>query len=177
MSRQVLTDSQRELVESQLWVGRWVANRFRRRARDDFEFDDFLAAAYLGLCYAAMNFDVERGFRFVTFAQWYCFWEIKKIIYDRSVIRVPRGHNPLKFKTIEPRGQFDVADRAPELIDLPELTEAIKKLTERERFLMERMREGYRESEVAVMLGISRERIRQIKETAFARLRRKFTIR
>ena len=84
-----LTDSQRELVEQQLWVARWVAKTYASYARDRSEYDDFLSSAYVGLCEAALKFDPDRGPEFVTYAHWKCRDQILRVIARRSLIRAP----------------------------------------------------------------------------------------
>lgn len=63
-----LTDAQRELVESHLWLVHWALKRFRARLPVSVELDDLEQAGRLGLITAALRFDPKHGNAFPTFA-------------------------------------------------------------------------------------------------------------
>lgn len=65
-----LTDAQRELVARHLRLAYWVAARTVPQGHWGTAYDreDLLAAAHLGLCWAAQRYDPARGVRFSTFA-------------------------------------------------------------------------------------------------------------
>ena len=89
------------------------------------EFDDIVSEGFIGLMKAIDNFDVERGFRFSTYAIYWIKCEIRKFIFSGSkVIRVPRHLETKIIKYRNIREDFvGKYGREPSPEEISELTE------------------------------------------------------
>jgi len=72
-------EQRKALVESHLkYAGKIAREFYRERKHFGVEFEEFFAAACLGLCDAAMRFDPDKGYNFRTFS----FFRIRGAMYD-----------------------------------------------------------------------------------------------
>ena len=171
------------LVVSNLPFVLGVAKRYRGMR---VPFEDLVAEGALGLLEASYRFDPARGTRFITFATW---WIRKRILLalDRgsgrylSSAALPR-EVPLEGEQGGPLNYLadgTAADGERTFLRrerLAELDRALSGLSSREREIL-RLRFGLASDEpktlvqVAEVIGVSRERVRQIEYAALQALR------
>jgi RNA polymerase primary sigma factor len=186
---------------------------------------DLIGEGNLGLFRAIRSFDPRRGFRFVTYAQWWVRHCITSAVINKfHTIRIPKSQLRLrrasekeKLKNAQKKGVFQADDSAGSsgryvkvvslfselnsddgdmLINLipdvriaapdsellsesarVELRNSMAKLLKKREAEILRLLFGighdrrYKLSEVGEMYGISKERVRQIREAAFKKLR------
>lgn len=78
--------------------GRWVVTIAKKYQGNGLPLDELIAEGNVGLLRAVRKYDVERGFRFTTYATWWIRQGITRAIADTSgTIRIPaHQHNPIK---------------------------------------------------------------------------------
>jgi RNA polymerase primary sigma factor len=129
--------------------------------------------ACVALVRCSQRFDPERGYQFSTFALTSCLNAVMSGWYLRSGRR-RKGFDEVNFVSIEATG--DVAERgqldsiASDRVE--KVREAIAALPERKRFVIEQRMAGKLLSELGEVLGVSKERVRQIEEQCLSELRR-----
>ncbi len=85
-----------ELINRYLYIAEILSKKFLNRG---IEYEDIFQVASLGLIYAIERFDIEKGFKFSSFATPTIIGEIKKHFRDKGwSIRVPRGIQELSKK-------------------------------------------------------------------------------
>lgn len=173
-----------ELVEDNMGLAYYWANKFRGRG----DWDDLESAAMHGLTKASNHFRPELGYKFGTYATWWIRQYIQRAVEQqrRAGFKQLRGARPVK---IEPRpatkGRKDevpslhelATDRAERPTARIERTELWDRLM---RYLPARLREVlwllYQEDltlqEAGDVLGMSRERVRQLETRAIRKLRK-----
>ena len=181
----------RSLVEENLGLATWMAAKHEWTGLD---FDDLRQAALLGLMKAAQKFDRNRGAQFSTLAWWWMRSAIQQeYVRNRATIRVPAhrstGDGPRVVSTAAPVGSAELGDlltdRDGERPDIAadaaflrdDVREALSTLRPRDTQVVE-MRFGINGAgrphtleEIASEMGVTRERVRQIKGRAMERLR------
>lgn len=166
---QRLTDEQRARVEENLGLAHWATSRpchraDRHRYRDG---DDMLQQAFLGLCLAAQRWEPGRA-KFSTATSYSTFGQIRDPINrDRVWHRthtVPRfregdngAHATDEFVTVPESHDPEPVD------DVEDGRRVLKYLDPQARFVVTRMAEGLNMAEIAEELGLSKERVRQIR--------------
>jgi RNA polymerase primary sigma factor len=186
------TATRDQLVTANLRFAYSIAGQYRGRGID---FDDLVQLANLGLCHAAATFDPSRGFKFITFAVWQIRQAILKTLEDCELIHLPAnqyadGHR-LRFESLdvplnESRGdglaRVDIVpDEGPPPDVAIEENESVcfvesqlNRLPEQDRLILVRYfgldGETFTLDEIGQQMGITRERVRQLKERAIARL-------
>ena len=175
---QLLSEAERirdHLVHSNI---RLVISIVRKHVTRQFTFDELLSEGLTALVQAAEKFDYDRGFRFSTYAF---------RVVSRSLFRFmqTRKRDSSRFYT---SAEETVLDRAGESSSSLEdsaktgmrkrLHTMLKRLDRRERFIL-RCRYalgGHRKAHtlqfIALKLGISKERVRQIEKRAIGKLTR-----
>ncbi|MEG0752178.1 MAG: sigma-70 family RNA polymerase sigma factor [Oscillospiraceae bacterium] len=84
-----------ELVESNIGLVHSCARRFTNKGID---YDDLFQAGCMGLVKACRGFEVERGFRFSTYAVPVILGEIKRLFRDGGSVKVSRRLKELSVK-------------------------------------------------------------------------------
>jgi RNA polymerase sigma-B factor len=85
-----------ELIERYLYIAEILSKKYANRG---IEYDDLFQVASLGLIYAIERFDINRGFKFSSFATPTIIGEIKKYFRDKGwALRVPRRVQVLSKK-------------------------------------------------------------------------------
>lgn len=109
-----------EMVENNLGLVHLCANRFRGKG---IEYDDLYSAGCIGLIKASKAFDVERGFKFSTYAVPVILGEIKRLFRDGGAIKVSRSIKENSLKITRLRENFFVAEgREATLEELSEIS-------------------------------------------------------
>lgn len=84
-------EARQRLVLSNLKLATKVAHRFRR-SYPQFEFQDLVGEANLGLMIAIEKFDHSKGFRFSTYAEHWIRQRVSQFCAENSsVVRIPAG--------------------------------------------------------------------------------------
>lgn len=85
-----------ELIERYMYIAEILSKKYANRG---IEYDDLFQVASLGLIYAIERFDIERGYKFSSFATPTIIGEIKKYFRDKGwTLRVPRRVQVLSKK-------------------------------------------------------------------------------
>ena len=164
-----MTDS----VEQHLPYVRRLARRVSRQTRGAtaVDFDDLVQVGALGLLEAAGRFDPAYGVSFKTFAK----KRVLGAMYDE--LRRLEPHHDERAVSFDaapvaadghPLAEAVPDPRAPQpAVDTWESPLAdVERLTKRHRFVLGRTAAGYRQAEIATMLGISTSRVRQLLKEA-----------
>ena len=170
------------LVRSNL---RFVVSVAKRYQNLGVPLPDLIAEGNVGLVRAAHLFDPERGVRFISYAVWWIRQAILRTLDEQT--RTSRRTTPLEaplFEDDEPSRSdtlqdalaADPMERTLDALLSAELRRAMASLDPREARVL-RLYYGLDGSqpltleEIASVFGLSRERVRQIKERALGRLR------
>lgn len=144
----------------------WVK---RRPYPTHFEAEDAYSAALVGVMKAVQTFDPARGCKFNTLVV----WKIRGAIRDEAVKvgRRMRRERPTALKADITLDTFEDWVRAiPD--NAERLPVAISRLTDRQRQVIHlRYFEGMKGPEISEALGISKQRVGQLEQTAIERLR------
>lgn len=104
---------------------------YRERERGDLDYEDFVSAAYLGLCDAARRFDPARGHSFQMFSH----FRIRGAMVDmlRSIGSIPRTYfakeAPSEVECEEEQHAIPESSPSPYLTSIPELTAAVNAMS------------------------------------------------
>jgi RNA polymerase primary sigma factor len=177
--------ARRRLVAANL---RFVVSVARRYQGHGLPIADLVNEGNLGLLRAARRFDETRGVRFISYAHWW----VRRSIVEAVERHAGRGHEggPSWLSLDEPLAdgqgtlQEVLADPRQDGPDREVVREALRgaieaglsDLPEREREVLRRyfgLGRGGSDSleEIARTLGVSRERVRQLRDRGISRLR------
>lgn len=154
-------------------------------------FDDMLSECRLAVTQAVTRYDAERGMKFSSYAMFFvrnvCFEVVRS---QRWTINLPIVRNPDKAKkyggklrtqstmlVAQDGEEYEMTipswDPSPDFLEQERLRVLYRTvLTDRERDIIEsRMYREQTLEEIGARYGISRERIRQLEEKAFLKLR------
>lgn len=158
-----------ELVRCNL---RFVVHFARKYQNMGLSFEDLISFGNIGLMKAAKRFDIDRGFKFVTFAIWYIKSEITAALNELSQnVRIPNSQNSDEFYEISLESGFEIADNQKSQFEksdlMIELKMILKSLNEVEYQAITRFYgfgHEYAQSvdDVARHIGLTSERARQI---------------
>ena len=135
-----------------------------RPIQDSEEYSDGIVA----LLRAVKNYDPYRGYKFITYA-WYAI--------RREILRGVISRNRKDQVLYDRESFFEAAEVIqPELEDLeyydyPEFQDLLTTLNDRELFIVSETVKGRVLREMAVELRVTKERVRQIREQAYIKLR------
>lgn len=164
------------------------------------ETGDIANEIWVAMTEAIRKFDVSHGVRFLTYAGWYVTKAINKCQEINGAVRYPRATTK---KAAERRGfnvnrpvlSLDAADMADRLSETPihtlsstpypvndleqaddiaKLQKCLDCLSERKRYILLQRAAGLVFGDIGSVLGITRERVRQIELSAMAELRSLF---
>lgn len=164
-----------ELVTANLALVISVAMKFAGRGRDVM---DLISDGNVGLIEVASRFDERRGVAFVTYATPRVRGAIRSGFRDQEtvhtlrsgVIEPPVDADSATVTDLDDAGKLRVEDRAFEEIEMRLTIEAL--LDSRERYIIvESVMHGRNMADVAKALGLSRERVRQIRGAALLKMR------
>lgn len=164
----------------------FAAKEGRRWARGKLAEDDVISAANYALMVAFDKFDPTRGVRFATFIRRFIrgriadLWRSQNTVGENARKFPDKDEQPICKSPQEPVVYQDVEERDHKRF-IEQLLEAAKKsvLTERERIVIERHygEDGVEMAAIARELGLTRERVRQIREVALRKLNREMSLR
>lgn len=176
-----------------------IAHQYKEQGLDE---DDLISEGNIGMMYAAQKFDGSKGIRFVKFAAPYIRKAIKKSIKEQTTLyKVPKKENKLFEKKrakpvsldqpipvgsnnkltlqnlIPNNNNKDTDDSVNSNILNTILMQSINCLNEREKAVITQLYgingTSLTMAEIATSLGLKRERVRQIRNTALRKLYRK----
>lgn len=176
-----------------------IAHQYKEQGLDE---DDLISEGNIGMMYAAQKFDGSKGIRFVKFAAPYIRKAIEKSIKEQTTLyKVPKKENKLFEKKrakpvsldqpipvgsnnrltlqnlIPNNNNKDTDDSVNSNILNTILMQSINCLNEREKAVITQLYgingTSLTMAEVATSLGLKRERVRQIRNTALRKLYRK----
>lgn len=168
-----LTEEQAALVASHDWMVGWTVRRWVTWS-PGIDLDEIRSRVRVGLIRAAQLFDPGRGLLFSTFAVHWCRQAVTRYFLLQS--RQPRRMADLGTATDEGDFGLDPATAEPG----PARQAAARELVRRflrwlhpleRRVLRMRFLQGYHLEEVGDVLGISRERVRQLESRALRKIR------
>jgi RNA polymerase primary sigma factor len=165
-----LADARRvknELVEANL---RLVASVARKHLRPGVELAELLSEGHVTLMRAVEAFDVHRGFRFSTYATLALMKAFARGVSvagrgSQAAAALPEVADPASRRGLETVADRDLLARLLDRLDTRERTVL------REHFGLDGRPAGGTYADVARALGLSKERVRQIEQTALAKLR------
>lgn len=176
-----------------------IAHQYKEQGLDE---DDLISEGNIGMMYAAQKFDGSKGIRFVKFAAPYIRKAIEKSIKEQTTLyKVPKKENKLFEKKrakpvsldqpipigsnnkltlqnlIPNNNNKNTDDSVNSNILNTILMQSINCLNEREKAVITQLYgingTSLTMAEVATSLGLKRERVRQIRNTALRKLYRK----
>lgn len=173
-----LPESRKQLVEDHLYLVDIVAKKVRKRLPQyiDFDFEDLIGYGYIGLVDAGIKFDKKRGYRFNTYAN----RRVEGAIIDgmRKMDWMTQGLRRKKYKIEKPisideiinidydtgMGIEDKRENFDNKILVQQFLFRMLMHLEWKRYCSLYMRfiEGYKEKEIAEMLGVTPSRISQV---------------
>lgn len=186
MKRPPLTPAQQELVAANLGLAGAVAKRLANLTPEWVSLDDVVAAAVVGLCRASQTFDPAKGARFSTYGWTAAAQHARRFLREErgrgmavpEARDVPAGTQ--LFGAIG--GGSDDQDFAATVVapepepgppDEAKVWAAVDAALpgERERLVLRlRFRDGWQLDRIGRLLGVSKERARQIEARALAGL-------
>ena len=197
-----LTDRQRQLVESHIAFARYVVRQLTTRVRIYLRADmqDLESAAYLALCVAARNFDESLGFSFRTYAyhtiRRFCqetalhagavtaptliFSHNKQGVCEKTrqaaltAMAVPVRHGNPDADLPCPITQLEARPDQEDPFDQHALVERLLVKLDRRRASVLHMRFvlGLSLAQTGAILGVGKERVRQLQSQAIERVRK-----
>lgn len=155
-------NQQQKLVKEHMGLARYFVGRHmknRSQSECSRHYDDLMSQAYLGLCVAAKRFNPGRGFQFSTYAT---FW-IRSFI-QRYFSTLPRegakgGDDGWKMELFDRDsvGGWSDDEWHSVLCWLP---------TKHRQVIEARFRQGLTLTETGELIGVTRERVRQLESRA-----------
>lgn len=98
------TKAKQKLIESNLRFAITVAKHYQGRG---LSLEDLIAEANAGVCIAAEKWDVDRGYRFITYALWWIRQCITKALTNKSrTIRLSQGPVDILFRINKYKQEF-----------------------------------------------------------------------
>lgn len=162
-----ITDEQRKLVEE----NHNLIYSFLQK--NQFTIDEYYDVAAIGLCKAAMNFDSKKGYSFTTYAYKVMFSEVlidkrkkrkvssipeHQLVYYYTEMENNNGDSCLYLNYIP--AKEDVENDA---ILMTTFKKFLKSLPSKDKQIILLLSNGYKQREVAKLLGYSQEHISRIK--------------
>ena len=154
-------------IEDYIGLVRSIVSRYRNY---NYPVEDLMQEGMIGLMEAEKRFDFEKGTSFATYA---AFWVKKRIIdalnreRKESMDALSYDDNILNEEQ-ENDGQSSAQEPEPteQILDIPQNIPA-----EEQTFLNLHYKEKRTLKDIANIMGLSRERIRQLRQKALRRLR------
>lgn len=183
-----LTTSERKLVEKNIrLVYRIANNHARNKGMQKIHVDDLIQHGSLGLMRAAQKFDPSRGHRFSTCATMWINSYMQDHFRDR-VVRKPKNHDPIIVFSLDCHDytatmmakksgadNLTVRDQSEPIQAAIEVGRIMEELNPREKVIIEGFMDGRTSVSISHELGLCPERVRQIRESAFDRIKENLT--
>jgi RNA polymerase sporulation-specific sigma factor len=175
-----MTDEQKKLVENNINLARYLANKWISRGIRNFNYDDLFSLFLYALCKASVAFNPNYGAKFSTYAMVCMNNEVKmafrKMITSREyfewgeVVNQDEEGNLLRVTDIVSNADHLKYDH---IIDLMILKEALTILTDREKNILKfRFYCNDTQEQTAAKLKISRAYVCRIENKSFLKLRK-----
>lgn len=92
---------------------RFVIHTAKKYQNLGLTFEDLISFGNLGLYRAAEKFDVDRGFKFITFAIWYIKSEITSALNEfKSDVRIPNSQDGDNYSVQTLEGDIQTSDKS-----------------------------------------------------------------
>jgi RNA polymerase sigma factor (sigma-70 family) len=169
-----IIDARKTLVECNLKLVMSVVKNYH--PGESFEPEDYFQEAVVSLYHTIEKFDLKSPWRFSTYASWW----MKSYLQRASAFRDKFVRN--KFdgngKAVKIFTRFEYIEETivddcsgPEKTDFGEVTRYVKKLALRHQRILElRYINGLTLEQTGKIIGVTRERIRQIEEVCFRKI-------
>lgn len=173
-----------------------IARRYTWAIGDNISFDDLLQEAHWGMIRARRTYDAKKGVKFLTYAQWWVVHFVQRYVCDSlKTVRTPvhvqlaegSGSRAKCLSLDAPSGLDsgepyvnslvdheapDIAAQAQQSITSQRVNDAIDRaLSPRSAQIVRQSMRGRSQVDIGRDLGLSHERIRQLKEQAYRHLR------
>lgn len=153
----------------------WIAvAKLHLRADSEDEKEEIWQYGLIGLWKAAQKFDPGLGFAFSTYAMKAIVFQLKRYLHDKAI---ERKHNLARLSLDQIKEDLGESceSESPSRVsqeDLNYLNARLDILPEREREVIRlRYFSGFTLDECGRLIGVSRERVRQIEAVAIARMK------
>jgi RNA polymerase primary sigma factor/RNA polymerase sigma factor len=164
-----------QIIRANLRLVVSIAKRYMRPERDFFE---LVSDGNMSLIRAAEKFDVSRGNKFSTYASWALMKNFARTIPDalRQQDRFSTSHSEMFSTIADARGDY-YEQESVQIQRESQVKRILDQLDERERqlvtsrFGLTRGQEPLTLKQVGSLMGVSKERVRQIQVRAMGKLR------
>lgn len=160
-----LTLEQQETVEANMPLAVFLAKRRAQQRKDMANLDEYLAAAYLGLCEGVADYDPARNRKLSAWLSQKIAWAFATGKRRAGMMVLPEGD-----ALPEERGAAADLEAVEARVDLERLL-ALADLTPRDRRILERRMEGASLRELAEEEGLSHVRVHELYHRALRRMR------
>ncbi len=159
---------------------RFVVSVAKQYQNQGLSLPDLINEGNLGLIKAAEKFDETRGFKFISYAVWWIRQSILQALAEQSrIVRLPLNQvegEDNSLLDVLVNDDSPMADRSLVNESLArEIDRALSTLTDREKEIIQMFfgigQQEMTLEEIGDKFGLTRERVRQIKEKAIRRLR------
>ncbi|MFN0118334.1 MAG: sigma-70 family RNA polymerase sigma factor [Elusimicrobiota bacterium] len=147
---------------------------YKRYLKSNIDPDELLQVGLIAMQRAAATFEPLPGLKFVSYARFSIKNKLQKLVKRQELLnRSPQVDEGILRNKNDPR--LNEPGTAVNFDDREKLAELMKRLTEKERQVLELFSQGYNDAEIGRILNISREGVSQNKDRAFGKLRQWMT--
>jgi len=183
---EALNNEQRDMIEEHYGFVIHKAKKWRKRIYKTIEWDDIVGLCELGICKAALNYDPERGAKFITYASHVIDNEVRMDLRKRN--RKYKKKQPLaSFKFEDGEGttyftkefldKWSVDDSSDPIVLWITARKFANELEGRDLRLLWYRYKGYTQKDIAQFVGVSQSYIsrllKDIKKRLLQELHRK----
>lgn len=170
-------ENRNRLIEGNISLAMYVRNKFRNTGADK---EELLSTAFVGLVKAANTFDVDKGYKFSTYAAKCMETEI---LYYLRRTKKQKAEVPIEAQVFRKNGEKPIVlqDMIPDAKAFVEITymedrEQIKVLkqclSDKEEELLRMWESEMKQNEIANVLGISQSFVSRKLKKIFEKMRR-----
>lgn len=175
---QRMTEEQQKRVTDNYGFALKKASRWK----DTPWYDDMKQASLIGMCRAAQLFDPSLGKRFITYAAYHCFAEMRDASrHLRSTVthsrHSNRAHSLTSSRKFDEKGLCNALEDTREGLSIPEQVEvrrALGELPERDAVVLGAVLAEYRQRDIGKAIGgVTHTRVQFIYKRAMRRLQKR----